>query len=76
MIANSTAKMFEYMPNPILTRDQLKLLRYDNIKSGRYKTNSDLGIPSIKYFDTEVKKYSYMWREGGQFSTEKYASKN
>ena len=76
MIANSTAKIFEYMPNPILTRDQLKLLRHDNIKSGRYKTNSDLGIPSIKYFDIEVKKYSYMWREGGQFSTEKYASKN
>ncbi len=76
VIANSTAKIFEYMPNPILTRDQLKLLKYDNIKSGRYKTNSDLGVPSIKYFDTEVKKYSYMWREGGQFSTEKYASKN
>ena len=76
MIANSTAKIFEYMPNPILTRDQLKLLRHDNIKSGRYKTNSDLGIPSIRYFDIEVKKYSYMWREGGQFSTEKYASKN
>ncbi len=76
MIANSTAKIFEYMPNPILTRDQLKLLRYDNIKSGRYKTNSDLGVPSTKYFDIEVKKYSYMWREGGQFSTEKYASKN
>ena len=76
MIANGTAKIFEYMPNPILTRDQLKLLRYDNIKSGRYKTNSDIGVPSIKYFDTEVKKYSYMWREGGQFSTEKYTSKN
>jgi len=24
--------------------------------------------PSIE----EVKKYSYMWREGGQFSTDKY----
>ena len=76
MIANGTAKIFEYMPNPIITTDQLKLLRHDNIKSGRYKTNSDIGVPSIKYFDTEVKKYSYMWREGGQFSTEKYTSKN
>ena len=26
--------------------------------------------------DQEVKKYSYMWREGGQFSTEKYLSEN
>ena len=41
MIANGTAKIFEYMPNPIITTDQLKLLRHDNIKSGRYKTNSD-----------------------------------
>ncbi len=24
----------------------------------------------------EVKKYCYMWREGGQFSTEKYNSKS
>ena len=36
----------------------------------------DIGVPSLRYFDEEVKKYSYMWREGGQFSTEKYSSKN
>ena len=40
--------------------------------SGKYKTNFDIGIPSAKkYFENEVKKYCYMWREGGQFSTEK-----
>ena len=49
---------------------------YDNIVSGKYKTNFDIGIPSLRYFDEEVKKYSYMWREGGQFSTEKYIKKN
>ena len=64
------------MPKPLLTRDQLKLLKYDNIASGKYKTNFDMGIPSLKYFEEEVKKYSYMWREGGQFSTEKYKSKD
>ena len=64
------------MPNPLLTRDQLRLLKYDNIVSGKYKTNFDIGIPSLRYFDEEVKKYSYMWREGGQYSTEKYKSKN
>ena len=37
--------------------------------------NFDIGTPSLRYFDEEVKKYSYMWREGGQFSTEKYISK-
>ena len=75
-IAEFSARFFEIMPKPLLTRDQLKLLKYDNIASGRYKTNSDIGIPSLRYFDAEVKKYCYMWREGGQFSTEKYNSKN
>ena len=35
-----------------------------------------IGIPSLRRFDEEVKKYCYMWREGGQFSTEKYKSKD
>ena len=76
LIAEISARFFEIMPNPLLTRDQLKLLKYDNIASGKYKTNFDIGIPSLKYFEEEVKKYSYMWREGGQFSTEKYKSKD
>ena len=75
-IAKLSARFFEIMPKPILTRDQLKLLRYDNVLSGKYKSNSDLGVPSLRYFDEEVKKYCYMWKEGGQFSTEKYASDN
>ncbi len=75
-IAEFSARFFEIMPKPLLTRDQLKLLKYDNISSGKYKTNSDIGVPSLKYFDQEVKKYCYMWREGGQFSTEKYNSEN
>ena len=71
-IAKLTARFFEILPNPLLTRDQLRLLKYNNIPSGKYKTNSDIGIPSVRFFDQEVKKYCYMWREGGQFSTEKY----
>ena len=74
-IAKVSAKLFQLMPNPLLTEDQLRLLRYDNILSNKYKSNFDLGIPSTRYFDEELKKYSYMWREGGQFSTEKYISK-
>ena len=75
-IAQLSARVFEIMPKPILTRDQLKLLKYDNVLSGKYKSNSDIGVPSLRYFDEEVKKYCYMWREGGQFSTEKYTSEN
>ena len=75
-IAEMSARLFEIMPKPLLTRDQLKLLKYDNVSSGRYKNNSEIGIPSLKYFNDEVKKYCYMWRDGGQFSTEKYSSNN
>jgi uncharacterized protein YbjT (DUF2867 family) len=72
--AKVTAKIFQLLPNPILTEDQLRLLKYDNVLSGKYKSNSDIGVPSKKYFNEEVKKYAYMWREGGQFSTEKYST--
>ena len=75
-LAKISASLFEILPNPILTRDQLKLLKYDNVLSGKYKSNSEIGVPSIRNFDEEVKKYSFMWRDGGQFSTDKYSSDN
>ena len=64
-IASFTAKIFQLLPKPLITEDQLRLLKYDNILSGKYKSNFDIGIPSKRYFNDEVKKYSYMWREGG-----------
>ena len=76
LAAKLSARFFELFPNPLLTRDQLRLLKYDNIASGKYKTNSDIGVPSKRYFNNEIKKYCYMWRDGGQFSTEKYSSNN
>ena len=72
-LANLSAKFFQLFPKPLLTQDQLRLLNYDNVLSGRYKNNKDIGIPPKRNFDEEVKKYCYMWREGGQFSTEKYS---
>ena len=75
-IAKISASLFEIMPKPLLTKDQLVMLKYDNVLSGKYKSNFDIGLPSVRYFDDEVKKYCYMWREGGQFSTEKYTTKN
>ena len=74
-LASISAKIFQLMPNPILTEDQLRLLKYDNVLSKKYKSNFDIGLPSKRYFDDEIKKYSYMWREGGQFSSEKYTNK-
>ena len=71
-IAKLSAKFFQLLPKPLLTEDQLRLLKYDNINSGKYKTNSEIGVPSKLFFKEEVKKYSFMWKEGGQFSTDKY----
>ena len=69
VVAQLSAIFFQLFPRPLITLDQLKLLKYQNIPSGKYKTNFDLKMPSNTKFDDEVKKYSYMWREGGQFST-------
>ena len=68
IIAKLTAKIFQLLPQPFITEDQLKLLAHDNISSGKYKTNFDIGIPSVCIFDVEVEKYCYMWKEAGQFS--------
>ena len=72
VLAKLSAKLFQLFPKPLLTEDQLRLLKYDNISSGKYKTNFDIGVPSKRSFNEEVTKYCYMWREGGQFSTKKY----
>jgi len=70
-LAKLSAIFFQLLPNPLLTLDQLKLLRYNNVASGKYKTNFDIGIPSIRRFDVEVEKYAFMWKESGQFSRKK-----
>ena len=70
-LAKISAKFFQLFPKPLLTEDQLILLKYDNIKSGNYKTNFDIGCPAKCFFEKEVEKYCYMWREGGQFSINK-----
>ena len=71
-LANLSANIFQLFPKPLLTTDQLKLLKYDNIPSKKYQTNFDIGVPSTRLFDKEVEKYCYMWREGGQFSIKRY----
>ncbi len=69
--AKISAAVFQLFPKPILTIDQLNLLKYDNISSGKYKTNFEINIPSVHKFNIEVAKYCYMWKESGQFSRKK-----
>ena len=62
-----SAKLLQLLPNPLLTEDQLRLLKYDNIKSGNYKNNFDLGFKTNKKFEIEINK-TVQRRTGGQFA--------
>jgi len=73
--AKLNAKLFQLMPKPLLTMDQLKLLKYDNIISKKYKTNFDIKINANKKFENEINKYSFNWTSGGQFSKKKITGK-
>ena len=75
IFGKTIAKVFQLMPKPLLTEDQLRLLKYDNVASGKYKTNIDIGLPAKSLFESEVEKYCYMWREGGQFSKKNFEVK-
>ena len=70
-LAKINARLFQLMPKPLMTLDQLKLLKYDNITSKNYKTNFDLKMEANKKFDEEISRYSYNWTSGGQFSKNK-----
>ena len=74
-IAKLSAKILQLFPKPLLTEDQLNLLKYDNCKSGIYKTNYDLGFQATRKFEEEIDKYSFNWRSGGQFAKDNYLEK-
>ena len=67
-LAKMSALILGKLPKPLITLDQLRLLKYDNVSSGKYKTNFDIGLPSKLIFEQEVEKYCHMWRDGGQYS--------
>ena len=74
-LAKISAIFFQLFPNPLLTPDQLRLLKYDNIKSENGITNFDIGCPSKLFFEESVLKYSFNYAEGGQFSIKKNEKK-
>ena len=68
IIAKIIAFFLEKLPTPLMTRDQLRLLKYDNILSKENKSNIDIGFEAKLKFDEEIVKYSYMWKKGGEYS--------
>ena len=67
-LAKINAKLFQLMPKPLITLDQLRWLKYDNIVSNKYKNTFDLNMFSNRKFEEEINRYSYNWTSGGQFS--------
>ena len=56
----------QMMPNPLLTPDQVELLKYNNVVSGDHPTLQDLSITGTS-LQSVLPKYIYRFREGGQF---------
>ena len=56
----------QMLPNPLLTPDQVELLKYNNVVSGDYPTLKDLGITGTQ-IQNILSKYIYRFRTGGQF---------
>ena len=56
----------QMMPNPLLTPDQVELLKHNNIVSGDYPALKDLGITGTA-IQSILPKYIYRFRAGGQF---------
>ena len=67
-LARMTAFFMQVLPQPLITQDQINLLKYDNIKTINGITNFDVGCPSNLKFEETVKDYAFNWTEGGQFS--------
>jgi len=67
-LAKMTAHIFELLPKPLITNDQLRLLKYDNVLSGKYKNNNDFEFNCSSRFEEVVNKYSYMWKNEGEYS--------
>ena len=67
-LAKLSALAMKFLPEPLITLDQINLLKYDNIKTNKEITNFDIGFPSKLRFEETVMKYAFNWTERGQFS--------
>ena len=65
-IAKFQSYFLQMLPKPILTMDQVELLKYDNIVSGEYPVLKDLGIEG-KTIHSILPQYIYRFRTYGQF---------
>ena len=65
-LAKINSYLLQLLPRPLLTPDQVELLKYNNITTGQYPTLKDLGVDG-KTIKSILPKYIYRFRTGGQF---------
>jgi len=65
--AKFQAKILQLLPKPLLTVDQVEMLKYDNIVSNKYPTLKDLKI-NPKTIESVLPNYIWRFRKGGQFA--------
>ena len=65
-IAKFQSYFLQMLPKPILTTDQVELLKYDNIPSGQYPNMKDLGVKG-ETINSILPQYIYRFRTYGQF---------
>ena len=65
-MAKFQSYFLQVMSNPLLTPDQVEMLKHNNIVSGNYPTLKDLGVSGTPIHSI-LPKYIYRFRAGGQF---------
>ena len=65
-IAKFQAKILQLFPKPLLTTDQVEMLKYDNVVSNNYPTLKDLEI-NPQSIESVLPSYIWRFRKGGQF---------
>ena len=65
-MAKFQSYFLQMIPTPLLTPDQVEMLKYDNVVSGKYKTLKHLKIKPTT-IQSILPKYIYRFRTGGQF---------
>ena len=64
--AKFQAKILQLLPKPLLTTDQVEMLKYDNVVTNNYPTLKNLQI-NPKTIESVLPEYIWRFRKGGQF---------
>mgnify|MGYP001009370837 CR=1 FL=1 len=75
LFAKFQAKILQLLPKPLLTPDQVEMLKYDNIVTNNYPTLKDLKI-NPKKVESILPDYIWRFRKGGQFAQVEIKNEN